>query len=157
MGIERQNYFDFAENDYKFFMDAYNNNYVYNGMASLAQNACEKYLKHIIEAYCNESIEQLSVLKSHQLNKLIDFIDSELPDFECNEDTIIKANGYYFASRYPGDQSFFVSEKDMKRCAEALDETRNAVKWYISKHQCVMDESFNKDFMIDSLPRRKGR
>ena len=51
-------YLDFAENDYMFFKAAYDNGLRMNTMASIGQNACEKYLKHIISEYANPENHQ---------------------------------------------------------------------------------------------------
>jgi hypothetical protein len=46
-----ENYFDFAENDYAFFMAAYDHHMIANQMGAIAQGICEKYMKHIINEY----------------------------------------------------------------------------------------------------------
>lgn len=48
MGFEELTYFDFAEDDYNGFKANYEHGFKFNFLASMAQNACEKYLKHII-------------------------------------------------------------------------------------------------------------
>lgn len=49
MAKELKTYFDFAENNYDFLLAAYEQGLVGNAMGAMAQETCEKYLKHIIE------------------------------------------------------------------------------------------------------------
>lgn len=51
MGNSLESYFDFAENDYLFFRQAYDSNVRGSALAALGQNICERYLKHIISEY----------------------------------------------------------------------------------------------------------
>ena len=43
------NYFDFAENDFQYFLHSYKAGFVANAMAADAQKICEKYMKHIVD------------------------------------------------------------------------------------------------------------
>ena len=45
MGNSLESYFDFAENDYLFFRQAYDSNVRGSALAALGQNICERYLK----------------------------------------------------------------------------------------------------------------
>lgn len=127
-------YLDFAENDYNFFMHNYQDGVIANNMAAEAQNACEKYLKHLIEEYddgTNTSghFSHDRILKSHSLGNLINYIeeamDISIPD-QAKTD-MLQISGYYFNTRYPGDDSFFATETDMDKCAKALDSCRDFV------------------------------
>ena len=61
--------FDFAENDFQFFMAAYENHMVANQMGAIAQGICEKYLKHIITEYSVVHNEQeMQEKKQHPAN-----------------------------------------------------------------------------------------
>lgn len=42
MGEELKTYYDFADNDYKFLMAAYEQGIVVNAMGAMAQEICEK-------------------------------------------------------------------------------------------------------------------
>ena len=41
-------YFDFAENDFRYFKASYDAGIVANMMGAMAQGICEKYMKHLI-------------------------------------------------------------------------------------------------------------
>ena len=45
------NYYDYAEDDFAFFMTSYNAGYTFNSMCVIAQNICEKYLKYLLDTY----------------------------------------------------------------------------------------------------------
>lgn len=55
-----------------------------------------------------------NILRSHSLTKLIRFIEENL-DIEIDDhtkDVIEGADGYYFSTRYPGDNSIEVNARD---------------------------------------------
>lgn len=121
-------YMDFAENDYAYFQHSYNSGYVANAMAADAQEICEKYMKHIIDTFCNnvssseEDYEFQSVMKSHNLQKLFRYIENHT-DCSFSDETKQKlraVNGYYFSARYPGDESIEVTKSDLDLCNETL-------------------------------------
>ena len=78
-----ESYLDFAENDYKFIKDAYDRGAVGNAMGALCQNTCEKYMKHLIQEFCEpenhmEASKKETALKSHNLLRLMNFIKENL-------------------------------------------------------------------------------
>lgn len=133
--MEKQvNYYSFAEDDYLFLKANINEKRVSNAMASLAQNICERYLKHIIEQYCT-AIDCTDVLKTHSLKKILRFLEEQLPDFKIKKRIVVLADGYYFSARYPGDESFFANEEDIDICWEAVQETKKSVDIYLKSHK----------------------
>jgi HEPN domain-containing protein len=127
------NYYTFAENDYLFLKANIDENRIGNAMTSIAQNICERYLKHLIELYCVE-LDCTNVLKTHSLKRIIRFLEDSLDGFEIDKGKVILADGYYFSARYPGDESFFVNEEDVQVCWEAVQETKRAVDTYLESH-----------------------
>lgn len=122
-------YFDFAENDYQFFKDAYRHGMVANQMAAIAQGICEKYLKHVIEKYAvpgneKEYDEKVAVLRTHSLSKLLKYLKEYIPDFEIRRDKIKMIDGYYFTTRYPGEESISIDQDDIEECKTAIEECR---------------------------------
>lgn len=128
------NYYTFAENDYAFLKANMDENRISNAMTSIAQNICERYLKHLIEKYCIE-IDCTSVLKTHSLKRIIRFLDENLPNFTISKAKVILADGYYFSARYPGDESFFANREDVEICWEAVQETKRAVDEYLKNNE----------------------
>lgn len=134
MGNSLESYFDFAENDYLFFRQAYDSNVRGSALAALGQNICERYLKHIISEYAipdtnHEMREKEWILKSHSLNKLMKYIMDDMgikiPDeAETNMGVI---EGFYFTTRYPGADSFMPTSRDIEKANRAVESTRNFV------------------------------
>lgn len=134
MGHSMNSYIDFAENDYLFFRQAYDHGYKGGPLASLGQNICERYLKHVVSEYANpETISEIhekeSVLRTHSLSRLMKYISNEMKieipeEVECNMDII---DGYYFTTRYPGEDSFIPSERDIDKTNRAVETTRDFV------------------------------
>lgn len=132
------NYYTFAEDDYQFLKMNIEEKRVSNAMTSIAQNICERYLKHIIDSYCT-AIDCTGILKTHSLKRMIRFLNDNLGDFVIDRTKLILADGYYFSARYPGDESFFATEEDVKNCWEAVEETKKAVDEYLQKHTLKKD------------------
>lgn len=126
-------YFDYAENDYLFYRANYEEHRVGNAMCSGAQGICERYLKHLVDIYCMDK-DNTAVLRTHSLRVLKKYICKELKDFECDWDVILGADGFYFSTRYPGDESFFVDEEDVEVCWKAVEEVRKNVMAYCELH-----------------------
>ena len=77
------NYLDFAENDYNYFVNSYKRGDVANMMGAIAQGVCEKYLKHLINEFYlpqsdNEKIEKEQALRTHNINRLLKYLDNHL-------------------------------------------------------------------------------
>lgn len=140
--MDSMTYLDFAENDYKYFMHSYKSGYVANNMAANAQNTAEKYLKHLIDQYDHDE-ERLDlrtrVLRTHNLSQLLNYLSNEMKaSVPLETKRYINAlNNYYFNARYPGDNSFFVSQDDIEICKEGLEACRNLV--------LVLDEKWKEE------------
>ena len=145
-------YFDFAENDYEFFKGAYENGFVANSMAAIAQGICEKYLKYLIELDSDHRKQQYeSVMKTHNIRKLLKYIKQEVPEFHCDEGSIKKVDGYYFNTRYPGDESITINKEDLKECMEAVAACRKAVIEYLKERYIEKED----DLSCEELLREK--
>lgn len=123
-----ETYLDFAENDYKFFMINYRNHVIANAMGTAAQGICEKYMKHLISEYMNpETKEELAkkqaTLRTHSLNRLSKYImnDMEMPIPEETRTAMGIIDGFYFSTRYPGDDSIEINEEDLRHCEKAIE------------------------------------
>ena len=120
-------YLDFAENDYNYFRQSYEHGIVANAMAADAQEICEKYMKHVIDQYymaasMEEQAEYETVMRPHNLLKLVKFIEGKMGislSAEMKND-LRSINGYYFTARYPGDESIEVTRDDLELCMKAV-------------------------------------
>ena len=145
METKLETYYDFAENDYNFFKAAYKNGLIGNSMGAMAQEICEKYMKHIVDTYITvDSIvanaEKKEALKTHNLNKLYKYINQHIKDIELDRNAINTVNGLYFTTRYPGDDSFVVDENDLKCYVEAVDMCKEAIDRYIYDKEKSLDK-----------------
>jgi HEPN domain-containing protein len=118
---ENGSYLDFAENDYQYLHNSYVRGDIANHMCAMAQEICEKYMKHIIETHIKpQTSEEVylkqSMLKTHNLNKIINYLDDTLA-INYSDDarmSMLAINGFYFSTRYPGDDSFMATKKDVE-------------------------------------------
>lgn len=125
--MELKSYYDFAENDYNFLKAAYSGNIMANSMGAMAQNVCERYIKHLINEYVEITSENrnkvTNVLSTHNLNKLVRFWNDNSP-YKISDDTINEMrdiNGFYYSTKYPGDDAETLTEADIVDCMEAID------------------------------------
>ena len=103
-------YFDFAENDFQYFKASYDAGIVANMMGAMAQGICEKYMKHLISEYYkpDDAMQQKdfeNILRTHSLN----------------------IDGFYFSTRYPGDDSIEIDGDDVETCNDAIELCRTEV------------------------------
>lgn len=148
-----ETYFDFAENDYEFFMAAYKNGIVANQMAAIAQGICEKYLKHIITEYVRvegeqKAQEKSSILRTHSLAKLLKYVRNNLEDFQIDKRQVQMIDGYYFTTRYPGEESISIDQEDIEDCKTAVEICRESVMMYLKKDREKLPET------LDHLPEK---
>lgn len=128
------NYYTFAENDYQFLKYNMDAKMVSNAMTSIAQNICERYLKHLIDQYCAD-IDCTAILKTHSLKRILQFLTIHLPEFQIERRKVALADGYYFSARYPGEESFFATAEDVEICWEAVVETKKSVDAFLNGHK----------------------
>ena len=128
---KRSTYLDFAENDYNLFMYNFDHEVFGTSMAALGQNICERYLKHIISEYAQpcsveEEMNKKAVLPAHSLKKIMRYMKNEMqiqiPPSVSNAMKII--DGFYFTTRYPGNDSFIAGEEEIADGANAVKLTR---------------------------------
>ena len=146
--MDTKSYLSFAEDDYKYFMDSYNANLRANAMAAIAQNACEKYLKHLIDNYTNattaqEEKDKFDVMKTHSLNKLLQYLEEYTEISDKQFSNIKLADGYYFSARYPGDDSIEVKQRDIDSCKTAIETCRQFVNEKIQEFELSVDKNIN--------------
>ena len=136
MAEELKTYYDFADNNYDFLMAAYKNGLVGNAMGAMAQETCEKYLKHLIDEYVilgdsADNAKKTEILRTHNLTKLSKYISSHLPEVNLDRPSLNLVNGLYFTTRYPGDESIMVEKDDLDKYIDAVKKCKNAVDEFI--------------------------
>ena len=136
MAEELKTYYDFADNNYDFLMAAYKNGLVGNAMGAMAQETCEKYLKHLIDEYVilgdsADNAKKTEILRTHNLTKLSKYISSHLPEVNLDRPSLNLVNGLYFTTRDPGDESIMVEKDDLDEYIDAVKKCKNAVDEFI--------------------------
>ena len=88
-------------------------------------------MKHIISEYAEpendqEQFKKERALRTHNLHILIRYLrdDMGISVPEETEDKLDKINGFYFSTRYPGDDSFIASERDVDKASDAVESAR---------------------------------
>ena len=124
-------YFEFAENDYHFFRDAYDAGFRNSSMAAIGQSICEKYLKDIIDKYVypetpEENYDKSNVLHTHSLRRLMTYIEENMgTEISAEARSLFeRINGFYHTTRYPGDESFLATAEDIDLCMKAAEYAR---------------------------------
>lgn len=125
-------YLDFAENDYRYFVSSCERGDVANVMGAIAQNICEKYMKHLIDEYdkpvtTDEEEDKTRILKSHNLQHLVSYIRENLAvNFSYNTTQKMRdINGYYISARYPSDMVINeLSKNAIDKCLVAVQGCR---------------------------------
>ena len=127
-------YFDFAENDFQYFKASYDAGIVANMMGAMAQGICEKYMKHLISEYYtpNEAMQQKdfeNILRTYSLNRLMKFLKGNMGvEFSKDMQTHMRMiAGFYFSTRYPGDDSIEIDGDDVETCNDAIELCRKEV------------------------------
>ncbi len=124
-------YFDFADDDYLYFKRSFDDGIIANSMGAMAQSICERYIKHLISEYfipetISASNDKQRILKTHSLTKLISFLRHNMDiEFskEC-ESELRMIDGFYFTTRYPGDDSIELDRFGLNHCMEAIKACR---------------------------------
>lgn len=149
-------YYNFAEEDYLFLKANVEEKRVSNAMCSTAQNICERYLKEVVKDKAN-MLENTEIMKTHSLKKLRKFVQSNIPEFECDWKEVLLADGYYFSARYPGDDSYFVDSEDVAICWKAVQETKRATDMYLQKKLLQKEENIDVEYHRENLNRHMRR
>lgn len=119
-------YRDFAEDELKYFVQAYNSGMRYNAMVAQAQRICECYLKQVIS---NNLLTNNDVMMQHNLRTLYEYATNELHLAMQNlHQPIMTLNNFYTHTRYPGREAFMATEQD-------IDSAFNAIKVFIKEIQ----------------------
>lgn len=63
----------------------------------------------------------------------------EIMCYVMQNDTALKADGYYFSARYPGDDAILVDRDDVNACWAATNTVRDAVCRYIHQEHIAKD------------------
>ena len=131
--MELKTYYDFALDDYRFLSELKKTGISANSIGAIAQNTCERFLKHLINEYVpvtEENRQQVTdILTTHNLNRLVYFWNRfSQKGISDNVSNLLKRiNGFYFSTKYPGDDSQTLTEENIASCYEAVEACKQSV------------------------------
>ena len=131
--MELRTYYDFANDDYKFIKATLEAGITANSIGAITQNTCERFLKHLINQYIpvtNKNRKELTdILSTHNLNRLVNYWNnkSKLPIDAQTASALKEVNGFYFSTKYPGDDSLTLNKEDYKICMDAIEKCKQCV------------------------------
>ncbi len=131
--MELRSYYDFALDDYNFLQDLKRSGIMANSIGAIAQNTCERFLKHLINEYIPVTRENrhevTDILTTHNLNRLVSFwnhfSENKIPTEVSNE--LKRINGFYFSTKYPGDDSLTLSKENILTCFTVVELCKQTV------------------------------
>lgn len=100
-----QDWFDFAESDYKYALLGSKEEIVYSQVAFLSQQVVEKYLKGFLLK------NEIDPKRTHELPELLDEIVKINKGFESIRKECELLTGFYFETRYPPDVEDYTKEQ----------------------------------------------
>ena len=130
--MELRTYYDFALDDYRFLCELKKSGITANSIGAIAQNTCERFLKYLINEFIPVSEDNRQViteiLTTHSLNR---FSENRIPS-DVSE-LLRRINGYYFSTKYPGDDCQTLSKDNILTCFEAVEACKQAVDEIITR------------------------
>ena len=139
--MELKTYYDFALDDYRFLSELKKSGITANSIGAIAQNTCERFLKHLINEYIpvtEENRQQITdILTTHNLNRLVFFWNrfSEYGIPGKVSDLLKKINGFYFSTKYPGDDCQTLTMENIASCHEAVEACKQVVDAIIERYE----------------------
>lgn len=146
MAEKKLDYYKFAEHDYIYLKKSYTRGDVGNAMTYIAQSVCERYLKSVIEYTKRTDLCTNDEMKTHSLRKLKKFITKNIPEFSCDWNKVLAADGFYFSARYPGEDAFFADQSDVDECWAAVCEVKQSV-------EKLHHKNFNKSILDSDIEK----
>lgn len=134
---KKLSYYDYAEDDYNYLKDCIDAGIYRTSTASIAQETCVRYLKHVIITRFSLKANDM-IMVTHSLRNLVRFIQDCTNDFEIDEKKLINIDEYYGHTRYPGNDSFFADKDDILEAFTVVKETKRAVDGYL--HACTNEK-----------------
>lgn len=133
--MDKLDYLNYAENDYKFTVEAYKSGLRGNALGYLAEQTCEKYIKHAIciaqgiDASIPGEAPRFSLDETHSPGKLVrklrDYGISIPGSFVHEMNTLASC---YRDIRYPGYYtSHTIEEEEIKDCMLAMKHCRENI------------------------------
>lgn len=132
--MNTNSYLTIANNEYKYLIKHIDYEYL-NPSAAQAQQVVEKYLKYLVETFCLENtVSAMNVLKSHNLSTIYTVLNECGIDLDLDRGSLALLKGYYFETRYPGEDYYIVTKDSFDESLEFVKEVRCKVYSYLTEH-----------------------
>lgn len=131
--MELKTYYDFALDDYNLLCELRKNGITANSIGAISQNTCERFLKHLINEFVpvNEDNRNYitDILTTHNLNRLVYFWNEFSENRITNDvsEKLKRINGFYFSTKYPGDDCQTLTKEDISTCYDAVEACKRTV------------------------------
>ena len=128
------NYKDFADNNYLYFVNSCKADLFANSMGANAQNRAGRDLKYIVEecaiAETEDENRKRSVLRIYSLTVLLNYIMREMGiDIPITlKNNLLILNSLYFSTRYPEDDTVRLTVEDILQYKDILTDCKNYVE-----------------------------
>lgn len=99
----------------------------YNVVASPCSQACEKFMKAVLELCFSDSEDLLQLLHSHNLRALYNVIITKY-ELSVSSKDCIWVGDFYFGAEYPGDYFICVNKEDAEECLKITEQLCKDVK-----------------------------
>lgn len=119
----RNTYLDIAENDLEYLESVLKTgSRYYNQLSVQAQQVAEKYLKGYLERLAvDEDVSDL--LRKHNMKRIASRLNELYPRLGLDTVGLAYLTDFYFDARYPGDDFYTVTEKELKKCLAVMYDT----------------------------------
>lgn len=136
-------YYDIALNEYQYLQHnlgiSTNRN---NPNAAFCQQISEKMLKHILSDI-DPSAQELRI---HNLKKINASLKRNNVNLQCNDLELAYLTDFYFDARYPGDDYIDVSDEDLQKCVDIMEDIKYKVESYLKYRK---EEKLDNSSIID--------
>ena len=136
-------YYDIALNEYRYLQYNLGINSLYNNPnAVLCQQVTEKMFKYILFELEPDACE----LRFNNLIKINIALKRNNVDLQCNDLELAYLTDFYFNARYPGDDYIDVSDEDLQKCVDIMEDIKYRVEIYLKYRK---EEKLDNSSIID--------
>lgn len=126
--MEKNSYLSLAENEYLYMNTDYERGIVihdFNRTVVTCQQACEKYLKYILQIGFENNKQNSDLLHSHNLRAIYNKITTKY-QFDVDKKDCKWVGDFYYDARYPGDDFVEVTQNDAIEAMAITEKIRAA-------------------------------
>lgn len=122
-----------ANMDYQYLHEDFKQGKFGNLFCVGAQSVCERFIKHVIDL-AQPQVNTIDIMQVHSLKILARFCQEHIPEFICDWNTVLLADGYYRNACYPVPDAIITNQTDTINCNLAMETIHSAVEGFIKVH-----------------------